>query len=286
MTIMKKVIVGVKQRLLTQKLNRTPEDSMVMYNHEQDRQYTKDGDEGSLAILYEYMINSLLKVSPTKGDALDICCGSSQLLCKLANQLPNVNFTGLDLSPNMLKFAKKSREQYGVNNVGFQEGSMFDLDKIFDKKFDLITWHLALHHCDTKEQVITVFNQIAKLAKPDATVFIFDIIRPKTDQLAIQYSDIFNTRQGNWYYDDSLASYRAAFSFEEMEEMLKASDLKSYQHVQPWVANFHQMISISKRVNIDLKPASNLKHLWQKVDYKLLKLTFPNGLSKSGHELF
>lgn len=271
---MKKIILAVKQRLAKQTLRRKPEKDLVMYDEEQDRQYTKDGEEGSLAILYDFMINSLLKVAPVQGRALDICCGSSQLLSKLARALPAIAFTGLDLSPHMLGFAKKSCKHNGVNNVNFQIGSMYELENIFDEKFDLITWHLALHHCETERQVIDVFNKISQLIKPNTTIFIFDIVRPKTGKFALQYADIFNARQGDWYYHDSLDSYKAAFTFDEMAKMLSISKLANYSHQQPWIGNFHQMIIISNTSNPNIKPVMNLKHLWQKIDYYLLKLTF------------
>ncbi len=271
---MRKIIISIQQRLMKQNLRRKPEQDLVMYDEEQDRQYTKDGEDGSLAVLYDFIINSLLTVAPSKGQALDICCGSSQLLSKLAREIPGLQFTGLDLSPHMLKFAKKSCIHNNANNVNFKIGSMYELDRLFDNKFDLITWHLALHHCETEQQVIDVFNQIAYLAKANATIFIFDIVRPKTGRLALLYADIFNTRQGDWYYHDSLDSYKSAFTFDEMANLLATSDLKDYHHVQPWVSNFHQMIIISKRKNSHVKPVMNLKYLWQKIDYHLLRMVF------------
>ena len=268
---MKKVIVSLKQKYLKQELRRKPEMDMVMYDKDQDEQYTKDGEEGSLAILYDLIINGVSSYAPEKGQALDICCGSGQLLCKLAKQLPGINFTGLDLSPNMIEFAKKSRKNYEVKNVDFTIGSMYDLDKIFEQKFDLITWFLALHHCECTQDVISVFNQIAQLIEEDGTIFIFDIIRPKTGKIALQYADVFNSQQGDWYYQDSLDSYKAAFTFQEMADMLKKSDLKNYLHIEPILSNFHQAIIISKHKNKKFKKARNLKKLSQKIDYYFLR---------------
>lgn len=271
---MKKVIVALKQRYLKQQLRRKPEMDMVMYDKDQDKQYTKDGEEGSLSILYDLIINGVSSYAPSKGQALDICCGSGQLLCKLAKQLPRINFTGLDLSPNMIEFAKKSRKNYKVQNVDFTIGSMYDLNKIFDQKFNLITWFLALHHCECSKDVISVFDQMAQLIEEDGTIFIFDIIRPKTGKLALQYADVFNSQQGDWYYQDSLDSYKAAFTFQEMTDMLKKSDLKNYLHIQPVLMNFHQAIVISKHKNKKFKKARNLKRLGQKIDYHLLRLLY------------
>ena len=95
---MQTLSLALQQRFLNQKLRRRPEPDMVMYDQEQDEQYTRDGESGSLSILYDLIINTVRKHSPLRGEALDICCGSGQLLCKLAKSMPDVHFTGIDLS--------------------------------------------------------------------------------------------------------------------------------------------------------------------------------------------
>jgi ubiquinone/menaquinone biosynthesis C-methylase UbiE len=268
--------IGLHQKFGAQQLGRQPEMDVVMYDHEQDEQFTKDGEDGSLAVLYQLIVNVLLRRARHRGRALDLGCGSAQLLCKIAQAMPEMHFTGLDLSANMLRFAARTAEQHDVSNVEFLEGSWFDLDAHEPRSFDLVTWHLALHHCDTAEDVIRVVDNAARLVKPDGTVFLFDIIRPKSGRLAVRLADLYSLRWGSWFYQDTLDSYKAAFTYDELEDILRRSRLAGYVHVEPMFFNFWQMAFVSHHVDKAHPPVSNLRRLWQKRDYAMLKLCFGN----------
>jgi len=50
--------IGLSQRYGAQQLVRQTESSAVMYDHEHNEQFTRDGEEGSLATLYQLIISS------------------------------------------------------------------------------------------------------------------------------------------------------------------------------------------------------------------------------------
>jgi ubiquinone/menaquinone biosynthesis C-methylase UbiE len=270
--------IGLRQKFGAQRLARQPEPSAVMYDHEENEMFTRDGEEGSLAILYQLIVNSLLKRSPTSGRALDLGCGSGQLLCKIARAMPQMQFTGVELSPDMLRVAGQTAEGHGVQNVSFIEGSWFDLDGFEPKSYDLVTWHLALHHCETGDEVIRVLDRMASLVKPDGTVFLVDIVRPKTERLAVQLTDLYSDRWGSWFQQATLASYRAAFTFDELEDILQRCRLEGYDHFEPVFFNFWQIACVSRTVNPRPLVVSTLPKLWQKRDYFMLKRFFGNRL--------
>lgn len=272
--MIRKIYYSFAQRFAKQKLERVNELDEVMYESEQDKEYSRDGDHGSLAILYDVIINSIRKISRHQGKALDVGYGSGQLLCKIAQAMPKMEFTGIDASTNMRKYALMNKKVYNVHNVNPITGSWYELEQTFkDEKFDLVTWHLALHHCQTREDVKKVFNQIAKVVKDDGSVFIFDIERPKTGKLALELAEIFNRRQDDWFYQDSLDSYKAAFTFEELNEIARESDLQNFKHVDPLIGNCWQAIYISNTHN-KIKEISHREKLWQDMDYNLLRLIF------------
>lgn len=68
------------QKFGTQTLRRQPEMDMVMKDEAQDLEYSLDGEVGSLAILYDLVIEEVLRRSPIQGRALDISSGAGQLL--------------------------------------------------------------------------------------------------------------------------------------------------------------------------------------------------------------
>jgi 2-polyprenyl-3-methyl-5-hydroxy-6-metoxy-1,4-benzoquinol methylase len=272
---MKILYVGLKQRLKAQLLERQPEMDVVMYDQEQDEQFTRDGEEGSLAVLYELIVDTLRKLAPDSGRALDLGCGSGQLLCKIAAALPELHFTGLDLSANMLRFAERSARELAVANVDFVQGSWFELEKLEAGPFDLITWHLALHHCDTAADVRRVVDSATDRLAPGGAIFLFDIVRPKTGRLAVHLADMYSLRWGSWFYQDTLDSYKAAFSFEELEEILRDSKLKGYRHVEPVFFNFWQMAYVSHGARKQRPPRrSHLRRWWQRRDLAMLRACF------------
>ena len=271
---MMKPYVGLMQKFASQTLARQPEMDVVMYDREQDEQFTRDGQEGSLAVLYQLIVEALLRLAPQGGRALDIGCGSAQLLCRIASEMPDIRFTGLDLSPHMLEFARRSAQQYGLENVDFLTHSWRELGALEKGGYDLVTWHLALHHCDDADEVVRVIDDAAELLREGGTLFLFDIVRPKTGKLAVHLADMYNTRWGSWYYQDALDSYKAAFTFDEFGEILRRSKLAGFVHVQPMVFNFWQAAYLSSQSNPTPKASSRLASFWQRRDHFMLKLAF------------
>lgn len=64
-------------------------------------------------------------------NVLDIGCGQGFI----TRHLPGVNIWGVDLSLNAIEFAKKNIND---NKIKFKQGSIFEIDKLFDIKFDLV----------------------------------------------------------------------------------------------------------------------------------------------------
>lgn len=61
---------------------------------------------------------------------LDIGCGQGFI----TKHLPGDEIFGVDISENAIGYAKKIEKE----NLVFKQGSIFDIDKLFDTKFDLI----------------------------------------------------------------------------------------------------------------------------------------------------
>lgn len=262
------------QRFGAQRLRRLPEMDMAMLDENQDAQYSRDGEHGALAVLYDFFINSALKISPQRGQALDVACGSGQLLAKLAVALPEMRFIGTDISPHMLGIAEENARRLGASNLRFKKHSMYELDTLAEGQFDLITCSLALHHCDTEDAARQVLSGMWRLLQPRGTLVIFDILRPKTGELALAFANRYNQAEGSWYFQDSLDSYKAAFTFEELEAILKSSGIQGYRHVMPTVGNFFQLAYVTRQRHSRPAQVSHLKYWWQKRDYLMIKLGF------------
>jgi len=274
---LQKLSLALQQRFRRQTLHRKREMDLIMVDREQVLQYNKNGADGGLAVLYELIVNTLLKVAPASGKALDIACGPAQLMLRCAQAMPEMHFTGLDLSPRMLQFGADNKALFGVTNADFVSGSMYELNAL-GRTFDLITWSDAMHHCDNEENVLRVLNQIPTLLNPGGCFMIFDFIRPKTGRVALGLANLYAREYGDWIFQDNLDSYKAAFTYDETEEILAASELKDWRHIQPVVGNAFQFIIVSPTRRARPRQVHTLKYAWQKVDYQFLNLIFAGRL--------
>jgi arsenite methyltransferase len=263
-----------KQRLCPQLNRRIPEPEMVMSDMQQAREFARGGEEKSgLGLAYEFILLKLLQIAPKKGRVLDVACGSGVLLSKIALELPFLDFIGIDLSDAMIEVAKETLKKDPVSNVRLQKLDMFAIDTAFMKNcFDLITFNLALHQLSNETQAIEIINKMLSLLKENGVLFIYDLSRPKTDKIAVWFANRFNTKSGPYFYQDSLNSYRAAFSFTEMDEILKKSDWDTYEHAQPLVGNFFQLAHSNRHGRtVIVKQKSKLKTWEDKIFFFLLK---------------
>lgn len=77
---------------------------------------------------------------------LDVGCGDGKVTAEIARILPGGSATGVDVSPQMIEFAKETFPKHQISNVEFH---VMDARHIhFSKKFDLIFSNAALHWVD------------------------------------------------------------------------------------------------------------------------------------------
>jgi len=75
---------------------------------------------------------SLLDLGP-QDHLLDLCCGNGLLTARFAEHCEEV--VGVDFSEPMLRIA---REHHAGSNIRYVEGSVLDLDRCLDRRFDKI----------------------------------------------------------------------------------------------------------------------------------------------------
>lgn len=75
---------------------------------------------------------------------LDLGCGAGRYAVAVADRCGYV--TGIDISPKMIEYAEKKRQEYGKENVSFKTECWQDTDineQGYEKKFDLIFGHMT-----------------------------------------------------------------------------------------------------------------------------------------------
>jgi len=121
-----------------------------------------------------FFARKVLKLGVEDGKALDIACGPGHLLCALARLAPKLELHGVDISPNMLKAARKKFEKRGLDGkIQLHLGSAYDLP-FEDNTFDLVTNTLALHCLEEPQRF---FDEFMRVMKPDGKGMILAYTR-------------------------------------------------------------------------------------------------------------
>jgi len=88
---------------------------------------------------------------------LDAGCGTGVMLCDLAEEIPEAEFTGIDLSRQSLDILRQSLSKKKLGNVRFHEDNLMAL-KLTDK-FDLIYSWGVLHHTPNASSALHNLSQ-------------------------------------------------------------------------------------------------------------------------------
>ncbi|MDV2480531.1 methyltransferase domain-containing protein [Methanoculleus sp. Wushi-C6] len=98
---------------------------------------------------------------------LDLGCGEGKVTAEIAARLSSGSVLGLDLSPDMIAFAREHLPPERCPNLRFVEGDMLDLP--FDGEFDVVFSNAALHWVPDHGRV---FSGIARALRPGGRVLL------------------------------------------------------------------------------------------------------------------
>lgn len=219
----------IRQNRTSQKSERVPESNMVMKDRKSAEEYD-NATQDRLTSAHSLVLSKLSKVIPEKGAVLEVGCGPGTLLTKMAGMFPESSFIGVDLSETMLSIASKAIANKKLNNIEVKKWDMYEVGEL-EQTYDVVVISLTLHHCESEAGARKLINQCTKILKPNGVLLIFDMIRPKTDGLAIWIADTFGKGGGDYLHQDCLASLRAGFTFLELNKILQKSNLKNYEHI-------------------------------------------------------
>jgi SAM-dependent methyltransferase len=114
-------------------------------------------------------------VRPTRGAAvLDVGCGPASLL----PYLPSIDYTGVDLNPASIAFAKKNYAERGR----FLVGDAADL--VPDQRYDIVIVAAILHHLDDAGAKRLFGNLVGALKPGGRIVTIDNIWLPRQNPIA------------------------------------------------------------------------------------------------------
>ena len=153
---------------------------------------------------------------------VDLGCGPGDVTIRLARAAPDATITAVDGSPPMIRLARRAVREADVDTrVGLLEAVLPDLP-LDAHAFDAVLSKDLLHHLPDPS---VLWREVMRLGVPGAAVFVMDLIRPDTPEIA---RAIVTTVAGNEdaiLQQDFFNSLCAAFTIEEVTRQLHAAGL-------------------------------------------------------------
>lgn len=118
------------------------------------------------------LIRRVLRAAEPGARVLDICCGTGDIASALARKRPDLEVTGLDFSPAMLREAKK--KGIGLNNLCWLQGDAMNLP-FPDNMFSAVCISFGLRNTADYGRVL---EEMYRVARPGACVFCLDSFVP------------------------------------------------------------------------------------------------------------
>jgi trans-aconitate methyltransferase len=126
-------------------------------------------DYAANSVVQQSWARELIARLKLRGDEhiLDVGCGDGKITAEIARAVPRGSATGVDASPQMIKFAQKTFPSRKSPNLEFR---VMDARRIkFDRQFDLIFSNAALHWVDDHQAIL---RGMAAVSKPGARLIV------------------------------------------------------------------------------------------------------------------
>ncbi len=183
--------------------------------------YASAAAQAYLDSIDDTLVEQVLSVGRGSGWLLDIGTGPGGIPLKIACRRPNLQGVGIDRSLNMIRAARRAAAEQGLaERVSFLLG---DASRLCfpDACFDLVLSNSLLHHLQAP---VAVFNEMARVAKPDGVILLRDLRRPS------RLTFPFHVRWYGRYYCGLMKklyvdSVRAAYTGQELADLLRHSAL-------------------------------------------------------------
>lgn len=165
------------------------------------------------------------------GKAVDLGCGPGFLVLEMAQQAPDLQVTGIDLSEEMLAQAKGYTHEFSVaERVDFKVGDAADIP-FPDASLDLVVSTLSLHHWDDP---LVILNEINRVLRPGGAYMIFDLRRDMSAPayFLLWFATNFVVPAALYHINEPLGSRNASYTPEEVTALADRSSLCDWRITQ------------------------------------------------------
>ncbi|KAL6885683.1 putative ubiE/COQ5 methyltransferase [Trichoderma evansii] len=102
---------------------------------------------------------------------LDVGCGPGNLTCDIAQRVPNGSVTGIDVSEDVIGYARKIATERQSSNVSFCTGNVFSME-FQDRQFDMVHAHQVLQHVGDASRAL---KEMRRVTKPGGIIAVRDV---------------------------------------------------------------------------------------------------------------
>lgn len=191
-------------------------------------------------------INALEKIYrrenfPQQITIADLGCGGGDILITIAKWAQKkgikAELYGIDANPNIIEFAKDHSKNYP--EISYKVVNIFS--KAFQtQKYDIITCSLFTHHF-TNNELVQLFSQVKQQCK---YFIVNDLHRHPFAFYSIKFlTQLFS--KSVMVRNDAPISVLRGFIRKELEDILKASDIKKYQINWMWAFRWQLVAQFS-----------------------------------------
>ncbi|MGV3503549.1 MAG: class I SAM-dependent methyltransferase [Adhaeribacter sp.] len=180
------------------------------HNEEIIAQFTKQASGYAAILSHSMALDKLIRITSAskKDTVLDVACGSGIVACEFAKHAHRV--TGIDLTPEMLKQARKLQEKFRLDNLSWELGEVTSLPYP-DGAFTIVVSRFGFHHFLNPGAVLA---EMIRVCKPMGVVLVVDVALPESK--IDQYNEMEKLRD---------TSHVAALSVEQFSSLFQKSGL-------------------------------------------------------------
>jgi ubiquinone/menaquinone biosynthesis C-methylase UbiE len=167
----------------------------------------------------QMFVDGFVRECPTHlGTVVDLGCGPGDIDVRLARASRGIAITAVDGSRPMLAIAERAVRAAGVESrVTLLHGILANLP-LDAHAFDAVLSKDLLHHLPDP---LVLWNEVRRLGRPGAAVYVMDLVRPATRQAAQRIVDAVAPHEDPILRQDFLNSLCAAFTVAEIANQLR-----------------------------------------------------------------
>jgi ubiquinone/menaquinone biosynthesis C-methylase UbiE len=170
----------------------------------------------------QFFVDSLIRDFPGLARALDIGCGPGDVGIRLARAAPGLHVTAIDGSASMITLARDAVKAAGLEGrVALRQGFVPGVS-LESTGFDAVLSKDLLHHLPDPA---VLWEEIKRLGRPGAVVWVMDLLRPETYEAARRIVDAVAANEDPILREDFYNSLCAAFTLDEVRGQLIAAGL-------------------------------------------------------------